>query len=256
MTARDLVDYVTALKSGSLNADEGVVFGNPDAEITGIQVTWMATLDALEEAVQSDCNVVLCHERFYFVPQGQTMTPQLLTWSPNRNRVEAAAKGDLTVVRVHGSLDLICIWDDFVAALGVENPTPGTGWNKVLPIPRTTVRELVEHVKSTFNLDHVRISGDLDQQVSMAGFPWGGLGLDSNVGYQARCIELGADVLIAGEVDEYGLTFALDAGVPIIETGHALSENIGLENFAHRLDAEFAEVPVHFFSDTVAGQYR
>jgi len=255
MTPHDLISYVTTLKNGNLNADEGIVFGNPDADIAGILVTWMATVDALEEAARLGCNVVLCHERFYFVSQGKTMAPQNLTWAPNRNRIEAATKGGLTVVRVHGSLDLICIWDDFVEALGIENPTPGTGWNKVLPIPQTTVRELVDRVKTVFGMDHVRISGDLDQQVSVAGFPWGGLGLDSNVGYQARCIELGADVLIAGEVDEYGLTFALDAGVPIIETGHALSENIGLQNFAKRLDAEFADSPVHFFGNTVACQY-
>jgi len=53
-----------------------------------------------------------------------------------------------------------------------------------------------------------------------------------------------------GECDEYGMTFALDSGVPIIETGHALSENIGLRNFAERLRTDLPDIEVQFFADT------
>lgn len=250
MQVNELVSYVTELKGSGLNADEGVVYGDPHAEVRGILVTWMPTVPALAAAAEHGCNVVLCHERFYFVQQLAGMSAQQLTWAANRRRLAAVAAGDLTILRVHGSLDLICIWDDFVAALGVENPSPGTGWNKVLPIAETTVAELVTRVKALFSMSHVRMAGDPATVVRLAGFPWGGLGLDSNIAYSARCIELGADVLIAGECDEYGMTFALDSGVPMIETGHALSENVGLENFAARLMADFPSLAVRFFADT------
>jgi putative NIF3 family GTP cyclohydrolase 1 type 2 len=99
-------------------------------------------------------------------------------------------------------------------------------------------------------MERVRVAGDLNKIVRAAGFPWGGLGLDSNIAYAARCVDLGAEVLIAGESDEYGMTFANDSGVPLIETGHAHSENIGLENFTHRLTEQFPDVPAQFFPDT------
>jgi len=250
MRVGDLIDYVQELKGSGLNGDEGVLYGPPHAEIDGVLVTWMATVPALETARRSGCNVVVCHETFCFMTQSQGLTPQHLVWSANRNRLAAAAAGGLTVVRVHGSLDLICIWDDFVAALGVENPTPGTGYSKVLPIPETTVSELIEEVKAAMGMAQVRVAGDPDKTVSVVGFPWGGLGLDSNIGYVSRCIDMGADVLIAGECDEYAMTFANDAGVPMIETGHAISENIGLKNFAARLRTEFPGLAVEFFGDT------
>ena len=256
MNVPELLQLVVDRKGQPLNGDEGVQLGDPRADIRGLVVTWMATVQCLEEAARRQCNVVLCHEAFYLVPQGQTLSPAQMTWASNRNRMDAAQAAGLTVVRVHGSLDVICIWDDFVEALGVSNPSPGTGWNKVLPIPETTVGDLVEDVKERMGLPQVRVAGDLTRRVRLAGFPWGGLGLDSNIGYMARCIELGADVLIAGECDEYGMVFALDAGVPIVETGHSVSENIGLEHFAATLSAEFPDLPVSFYPDTRCFDYR
>ena len=252
MKVKDLVAYAERLKGSGLNADEGVLYGDPEAEAEGVLLTWMATVPALEAAAREGCNVVLCHELFYFCPIGATLRPQHPAWVPNRARLRAAAAGGLTVLRVHGSLDLICIYDDFAAALGIENPAPGTGWHKVFPIPETTVEALVERVKTTLGLPQVRVAGDLDKRVSCVGLPWGGLGLDSNIGYIESCLELGADVLIAGEADEYGFSFANDAGVPMIETGHSVSENIGMRHFGEMLREEFAGLRTVFFEETRA----
>jgi putative NIF3 family GTP cyclohydrolase 1 type 2 len=249
MTVKDLIDHVLQLKGApgsSLNTDEGVLLGDANTEIRGLLVTWMADVDALRAASAARCNAVLCHEQFYFTTMMSPFRVQELAWPANRARIQAASAGGLTVLRVHGSLDQICIWDDFVAALGVRDPKPGTGARKVLPIAAATVRKLALDIKRRFNLPMVRISGDPDKTVSLAGFPWGGLGLDTNVGFLAECINLGADVLIAGECDEYGFSFARDASVPMIETGHALSENIGIKLFSERLRKTFPTLAVHF----------
>ena len=248
MQVNELVAHVVELKGSGLNHDEGVLYGDPKAEVKGVLLTWMATVPALQAAAQEGCNVVLCHERFYLCPGD--LRPQHAAWVPNQARLRAAAAGDLAVLRVHGSLDLICVYDDFAAALGLEDPTPGTGWHKVFPVQETTVRELVERVKTTFHLPHVRVAGDMDKRVSCIGLPWGGLGLDSNIGYVQSVLELGADVLIAGEADEYGFTFANDAGVPMIETGHSVSENLGVRNFADRLRQDFPGLKTVFFDRT------
>jgi len=256
MKVKELVDYIVGLKGSGLNQDEGVLFGDAEAEIKGILITWMPTVKALQTARRRGCNVVLCHETFYFMPMHQNFAPQHITWRANRRRVEEAAAGKMTVLRVHGSLDWICIYDDAVAALGIENPTPGTGWQKVFPIPETTVEKLVEKVKKATGLKTVRVAGDLKKRVKCVGLPWGGLGLDSNIPYMARLVEMGADVFIAGEADEYGMTFANDCGVPLIETGHSVSENFGLKNFAKRLRREFPGLKVVFFADTRPFRFR
>jgi len=256
MKVNDFVDYVQRLKGGSLNQDEGVLFGNAQAEVRGVLCTWMATVDALKTAVRERCNLVLCHEAFYFPSYGANFQPQHMSWTVNRNRMRVATEGDLVVMRVHGSLDLICVYDDFAAALGLENPTRGTGWNKVFPIPETTVADLVERIKRIFGRRVLRVAGPLEKRVRCVGLPWGGLGLDTNIPYMQRLVDLGADVFIAGEADEYGFTFANDVGVPLIETGHALSENIGIRNFTDRVRNDFPALKVVFFEKTVPFEYR
>ena len=255
MRVNDLKNHVVKLKGSDLNQDEGVLYGDPQAEVRGVLLTWMATVPALEAARREDCNVVLCHESFYLYPFWGGLQPQHPAWVPNQARLRAAAVGGLTILRIHGSLDKICIYDDFAAALGLENPDPGAGWHKVFPIPETTAGELVRRVKDTFQLPHVRVSGDLAKRVSCVGLPWGGLGLDSNISYLESLVELGADVLIAGEADEYGFTFANDSGVPMIETGHSLSENIGMESFGEQLRGSFPGLKTVFFEATRAFDY-
>jgi len=62
-------------------------------------------------------------------------------------------------------------------------------------------------------------------------------------------VNMGMDVLIAGESDSYGMRFVEEIGIPVIETSHELSENEGLRVFADRLkrdlkkDVCFAECP-------------
>ena len=250
MNAHDLITFVEELDGHGLNPDEGVLFGDPTRHSNSVLLTWMPTVKALEHAAVRKIPLVLCHEAFYLRPQGRPLDPHHLTWRANRRRVETAVRGTLTILRIHTTLDRICIWDDFVAALGVRDPNPGTGWNKVLPIDPKSVGELVQHCKNSLGLETVRVCGDADTVAKRAGFPWGGLGLDSNLGYVQRCIELGAEVLVAGECDEYGMTLANDSGVPMIETGHAVSETIGLVTFRDRLANAFPDIRFEVFEDT------
>jgi putative NIF3 family GTP cyclohydrolase 1 type 2 len=242
VTIKEFQQYVLGLKQAvggpaTLNSDEGLLLGSPEAEVEGILTCWMGTVEALERAGAEGCNLVVIHETFYFHPWFPThgLQPQNMAWRANGRRVVAAVRNSLNVFRLHGSLDLICIYDDFAEALGIKGVKRGAGWDRVFPIEETTVGELVERVKRVFRLDRVRMTGRMDQRVRCAGLPWGGLALDSNISYLQRCVELGTDVFLAGEADEYGFTFAADSDIPLIESGHYVSETLGMTNFARRL---------------------
>ena len=62
---------------------------------------------------------------------------------------------------------------------------------------------------------------DLSRPVRRIGIPWGGLALFVNVEFMQRILRHKPDVLIGGETDSYGLFFAIDSGVPLIEVGRA-----------------------------------
>ncbi|MBC7287130.1 MAG: Nif3-like dinuclear metal center hexameric protein, partial [Armatimonadetes bacterium] len=95
-------------------------------------------------------------------------------------------------------------------------------------------------------LSHLRVTGPLDKIVRRVALPWGGLGLSLNVAFLNELLAYGPDCFIAGETDEYAQRFCQDAAVVMIETGHAVSEEPGLENFARWLAEKVRPVPVVF----------
>jgi len=212
-----------------------------------VLVSWMATLGAIEAAAERGCNLLLAHEELTYPSGGRGGGFEHLAWRVNRLRLSALARHGITVYRAHGMLDRICILDDFGRALGLPEPGIRDGYVRIHEIEPITVRELAAQVKERMDLDAVRVTGDLDQQVSRIGLPWGGLGLNVNMSFVERLLDSGADGLIAGEMDDYAMRYVIDAGVPMIETSHAVSENIGLRNFCQTLRDKFPGLRVEFF---------
>lgn len=251
MTVQDFQDYVLRLKReaglpATLNGDEGLVLGRSETEVKGMLVAWMGTVDALEMAAREHCNVVVVHEQFYFYSfwSPERLRPQDLTWRANRRRIELAESRGMSVLRLHGTMDMLHNFEDFAELIGCDLGQRGTGYYRVFPIPETTVGELVDRLKRRLGLAHVRMVGDLSRRVRCLGIPMGGLCLDSNISYMEWCIEHGADCLVGGEADEYGFLLAADADIPCIETGHFVSETPGVLNFARRIQRDFPEVRV------------
>ena len=169
-------------------------------------------------------------------------------WAPNRQRHELLDTHGLTCLRIHGSADEICVFDDFAAVLELGEPVHEQGFVKVYEIEPVPLVELVERVKRQTAMAHLRVAGaeDLDKNVGRVGLPWGGYGLFVNVSYQQRLIELGCDVFIAGEACNYGFRFAAECGIPMIETSHEVSENPGLRRLTDILNEAFDDVTFHF----------
>ena len=155
----------------------------------------------------------------------------------DRRRREWLDRYGLTCMRLHGSLDRICIFDDFARQLGLSEPAVSGAeyYIKRFDIVPCTVAALAQRVKAAVGMEHLRVSAPkgLDQRVWRVGLPWGGLGLFVNVATQAKLLEIGCNVFIAGKTDDYGFRFARDQGVALIETSHKISENAGLSHFTH-----------------------
>jgi putative NIF3 family GTP cyclohydrolase 1 type 2 len=229
-THRDIAAFIETLAPPP-GRDEGFRFGDAKAETTGILVCFMATLEALAEAAGRGCNLVVCHEELHYpyTAFGGQPLEDSITWTTNRLRYTALAQHGLAVYRAHGQADRFCILDAFAEKLGMPAPAVREGYFRIYDIEPVTVADLAADVKARVGQPFLRVSGDLSRVVSRVGAPW-----------------YDPDVLIAGECDEYAFRYTEDAGVPMIETGHSISENPGLERFATTLRAQFPQVPVVF----------
>jgi putative NIF3 family GTP cyclohydrolase 1 type 2 len=213
--------------------EEGFKFGDPEAEVVGVFVCWMPTVAALQQAIAEHCNLVICHETLFF-PQSAPIDGERC-WRTNRLRMQLMHQGDLVVYRAHGKLDRLCIFEGFAAALGLDAVHSGEGFARVFSLPPTRLATLAERAKQVTGMPIVRVTGDLERQVTRVGLPWGGLGLFVNITFMQRLVEHGAEAGICGETDEYAMRFAEDAGLALIETSHAACENVGLRCFAAML---------------------
>jgi len=248
MKASDFEKYLEKISPG-LGSEEGFRFGDPDIEVKGILVSWMATREAIEKAIDEGCNFMIVHEGLFYPYEFQRDKnfEKYLTWSVNHKRIKMLSEHNITVFRAHGTLDRLCILDAFAEALELPEPTVRHGYIRIYDVPPMTVEDLALHVKEKLNLKTVRITGKPNQKIRRIGLPWGGLGLSLNISFLEKLLRYEPQALIAGETDEYAMYYALDADVNVIEVGHSVSENIGLKKFVEKLKQDYPKIKIVFY---------
>lgn len=100
---------------------------------------------------------------------------------------------------------------------------------------RHTLRELVEQVKNAFDVQTVRVVGDLEREVNKVAVLGG-----SGSRYVRHALFAGADVFITGDIDFHTAHDALAAGLCIIDPGHHV-EKMMKQPLADYLQRQLAE---------------
>ena len=67
MNAADCWEYLGALVSGSY-FEEGIQYGDPRMEVSGILLCWMPNLRAIQTAIGRGFNLIVTHEAPFFAP--------------------------------------------------------------------------------------------------------------------------------------------------------------------------------------------
>jgi len=247
MKVEDIKEYLLRRCNRPLGKEEGILFGDPYIKIEEILVTWMVTLDAIEEAIKRDCNFILCHEALFYpyvIPEG---LGDVLSWSANRKRLELLAKNNITVFRAHGLLDYLLIAEYFGKTCNLGEPIVKEGIAYIYKIIPITLKEFAKNIKISVSLPCIRVVGNLEKEVSKIGIAVGGIGLSVNIGFWETLLRYNVDVILVGETDEYAIRYALDSGVAVVETTHPSSENPGLKKFSEELAKDFSDIKVYFY---------
>lgn len=226
--------------------------GDPDAAVTGIAVTMMATLDVLQRAAASGKNLVITHEPTFYnhldtideLPMKE-QDPVLMA------KREFIRKHGLVVWRFHDH------WHERKPD-GIEaGMAHALGWEKfqdpgdqyLFALPETTLASLSRELQSRLGIRVVRVVGNPSLKVTKAVLDAGAAGFASH----ARAFEMSdVQVLIIGEGREWEtVEYAADAvsagkAKGLIILGHIPSEQAGMEECTRWLKTFVSEVPVEF----------
>lgn len=238
-----------------------VLYGNTEQECTGIVTTCFASTEVIKKAIELGCNLIISHEALFWNHGDHT------DWLQDNKVFQK--KRDL--LESHG----IVVWRDHdyihsgipEEGLNVDGIFYGVmdklGWRKyVKDVKRATTYELEESMAGEelvkkcikdFNLNGVRLVGDIKTQVKKVMIP-GHLigGVDNETLKQVE--EGDYDCLISMEITDFTMSeYIRDSamlGRPrlIIEVGHFNTEEPGMEYMVKYVNKAIGDddMPVHF----------
>jgi putative NIF3 family GTP cyclohydrolase 1 type 2 len=205
--------------------------GSGDTVVTGIVTTMFATVQVIEEAARSKANFIIAHEPTFYnhtddtnsVPNNQVV----------RQKQELLQKHQITVWRFHDH------WHRMHPDGILHGVLLKTGWDRYssndavnFQIPPKPLNEIVDHLKKTLGIPHLRMIGNpasVCSNIALLPGAWGGQ-------RQIGAVEnSNTDLLIVGECSEWETPeYIRDArsfgkSVSLIVLGHAFSEEPGME---------------------------
>ena len=254
LTAREVISRIQAHVGIPWQQETVDTFkaGNPDAEVHGIAVTMMATLDVLQRAAAAGQNLIITHEPTFY---NHLDKPNELEQKEN-DPVLAAKRAfiqehNLVIWRFHDHWHRMKrdgIEAGMAHALDWEKfQDPGNQY--LFAIPETDLEHLAAELKSRLKIHVIRVVGDPKVKVNKVALVPGSSGFAK----ETRALEMsGVQVLVTGESREWEtVEYVADAvteGKPkaLIILGHIPSEQAGMEECARWLKTFVSEVPVEF----------
>jgi putative NIF3 family GTP cyclohydrolase 1 type 2 len=254
LTARQVIERIQAHVGVPWSSDTVDTFkaGNPDAPVTGIAVTMMATLEVLKRVAATGNNLVITHEPTFFTHLDK---PDELA-EGEKDPVLAEKRA---FIEKHG----LIIWrfHDHWHARKPDGIQAGMvralGWDKfqdpenqyLFTVPQTTLDALAVEIKSHLRIHVMRVVGDPRMPVTRVAMSPGAAGFAN----ETKALEMsGVQVLVMGETREWEtVEYVADAvsegkQKALVILGHIPSEQAGMEECARWLKGFVTEVPVNF----------
>ena len=258
MRASELQSHLRSLNGGWMDLENTVdtyKSGDPEAEVTGIAVSWMSTTEALKQALAAGCSVFITHEPTYYNHHDDPESPvfQLAGARDKRDFIETSG---IVIIRCHDLWDQVPemgIPDAWGAALGLGQAVGGEGYYRVYDVSGRAAGDVARQVAARsrpFGQEAVQLIGDPVAQVTRVAIGTGAI--TPLFGYIHDFGQVyGVDLAIC---TDDGFTYwregayAIDVGLPVIVVNHATSEEPGMMCLAEHLGARYPDVPVHFIA--------
>jgi putative NIF3 family GTP cyclohydrolase 1 type 2 len=247
-TVQEIIDLI--LKEGNLSVQKNTVdtikSGKADQVVTGIITTMFPTISVIEAAVKRNANFIIAHEPSFYNHSDSS------DWVKNNSIL----KEKQALLEKHK----IAIWrfHDYCHALKPDAISYGlakkANWlpyyktgEVMLNLPKLSFQQLVQHLKSSLGISHLRTIGDPNQvceRIALLPGAWGGQRQVSVAESEKP------DVLIVGESPEWEtVEYIRDArsfgrNISLIILGHAVSEEPGMDWIAEWLQPKLRDIKI------------
>jgi putative NIF3 family GTP cyclohydrolase 1 type 2 len=224
-----------------------IKIGSRDTVVTGIVTTMFTTMEIIRKAIKLKANLIIPHEPTFF--SGNDETDYLQEDPVFRAKFDLMEKHKITLWRNH---DYVHRMQDDGVRVGVVGDL---GWedyyqpkNPVLMLPKTSLRDLINHIKSKLKVPAMRYVGDLNQNCSKVLLLPGAVGGRRQI---EGIMKEKPDVLVCGESNEWETPEYVRAAneigtkLSMIEIGHSASEEGGSEFVKNWLNEFMPGLPVH-----------
>lgn len=199
----------------------GLLAGRRDKEVNTVYIALDATDDIIEEAVRLQADLLLTHHPLIFHKMDRVNTDDFIG-----RRVYRLLSNDIAYYAMHTNFDVMGMADAAADELGLrhrqvlnvtyEDEISKEGCGRYGRLPeRMTLRDCAELVKKSFHVPDVRVYGNLDSVIEDAAIMPG-----SGGSYLQDALQVGADVMITGDIDHHEAIDALAQGINMIDAGH------------------------------------
>lgn len=215
----------------------GFILGRMQKDIQSVYIALDATDEVIRDAIACGADLLLTHHPLVFSPMKQVTDETM-----EGRRMLALLQNDICYYAMHTNYDILRMADLSAERLGlveVEYLTP-TGIGRVGQLASSmTVKECCELVKERFQLDAVKVYGNLEEKVSRIAISPG-----SGKHMSKLAIEKGAEVFVTAEIDHHEGIDSNAEGMAIVDAGHYGLEHIFIEDMKDFLEENINEIEV------------
>ncbi|HLK29537.1 MAG TPA: Nif3-like dinuclear metal center hexameric protein [Puia sp.] len=232
-TVQDVIDIILKKIPGapfSLTVDT-IKSGSASNKVTGIVTTMFATVNVIKAAAKLNANFIIAHEPTFYNHEDD------VNYVPNNDIVKhkqaLLQEYNITVWRFHD------YWHSYKPDGIGYGVLKKAGWlsyyeegKRIIKIPAMNLQNLAAHLKSTLNIAHVRVIGNMSQSCERIALMPGAAGGQAHISIVEK---EKPDVLVVGEVHEWETaeyirdSLALGGKTSLIVLGHSQSEEPGME---------------------------
>ncbi len=224
-----------------------IIMGDPQKDVNKILVTWMSTLQAVEYAVEHGFDMIMTHEPTFWIHSHEL--ENMKDWEADHVKRKAAEEkkrlieeNGIVIVRNHD------VWDrmpdlgipwalaDFLGFKGMPCAVGEEGFQHRYDMEPVKLGVFAKKMASRLALlgePQIQVFGDLEKEVSRIGIGTGcccKLDTFSKMGCDA------AFVCDDGIWYWQDITWALEAGYPILRINHGTSEEPGMITLAEYIN--------------------